>query len=156
VLSAATGAEERVSAAHRAKLAYVYVRQSSVNQVRQHQESTELQYRLVDRAVGLGWPRERVLVIDEDLGKSGAASAERYGFQRLIAEIGLGNAYSVAPVHHRSGLYTCDRALMRQVVSCHCMQTFRQVTPRQRHQHLRCCLPHAREGPARGDCARER
>src|SRR3954463_5179063 len=69
-----------------------YVRQSSVNQVRQHQESTELQYRLVDRAVGLGWPRERVRVIDEDLGKSGAASAERHGFQRLIAEIGLGNA----------------------------------------------------------------
>src|SRR4051812_39577127 len=83
VLSAATGADERVSAAHRAKLAYVYVRQSSVNQVRQHQESTELQYRLVDRAVGLGWPRERVRVIDEDLGKSGAASAERHGFQRL-------------------------------------------------------------------------
>ena len=54
MLSAATGADERVSAAHRAKLAYVYVRQSSVNQVRQHQESTELQYRLVDRAVGLG------------------------------------------------------------------------------------------------------
>jgi DNA invertase Pin-like site-specific DNA recombinase len=92
VLSAAAGADERVSAAHRAKLAYVYVRQSSVNQVRQHQESTELQYRLVDRAVGLGWPRERVLVIDEDLGKSGAASAGRHGFQRLIAEIGLGNA----------------------------------------------------------------
>ena len=66
--------------------------ESSVNQVRQHQESTELQYRLVDRAIGLGWPRERVRVIDEDLGKSGAASAERHGFQRLIAEIGLGNA----------------------------------------------------------------
>jgi DNA invertase Pin-like site-specific DNA recombinase len=81
-----------LTAAHRAKLAYIYVRQSSVNQVRQHQESTALQYRLVDRAVGLGWPRERVHVIDEDLGKSGAASTERYGFQRLIAEIGLGHA----------------------------------------------------------------
>lgn len=92
MLSAATAAEERVTAAHRAKLAYIYVRQSSVNQVRQHQESTELQYRLVDRAIGLGWPRERVQVIDEDLGKSGAASTERHGFQRLIAEIGLGHA----------------------------------------------------------------
>jgi DNA invertase Pin-like site-specific DNA recombinase len=92
VLSASSGADERVTAAHRAKLAYVYVRQSSLNQVRQHQESTALQYRLVDRAVGLGWPRERVQVIDEDLGKSGAASTERHGFQRLIAEIGLGNA----------------------------------------------------------------
>jgi DNA invertase Pin-like site-specific DNA recombinase len=92
VLSAVKAAEEPLTAAHRAKLAYIYVRQSSVHQVRQHQESTELQYRLVDRAVGLGWPRERVHIIDEDLGRSGAASAERHGFQRLIAEIGLGNA----------------------------------------------------------------
>lgn len=71
MLSATNSADERVSAAHRAKLAYVYVRQSSLTQVRQNQESTELQYRLVDRAVDLGWPRERVHVIDEDLGKSG-------------------------------------------------------------------------------------
>ena len=88
----AAHSDEPLTAAHRAKLAYIYVRQSSVNQVRQHQESTELQYRLVDRAVGLGWPRERVHVIDEDLGKSGVTSTERHGFQRLIAEIGLGNA----------------------------------------------------------------
>ncbi len=83
---------QRVSTAHRAKLAYIYVRQSTAVQVRQHQESTELQYRLVDRAAGLGWPRERIAVIDDDLGKSGASSAERHGFQRLIAEIGLGKA----------------------------------------------------------------
>ena len=66
---------ERVTTAHRAKLAYVYIRQSSAGQVRQHQESTELQYRLVDRAAGLGWPRERIAVIDDDLGKSGAGLA---------------------------------------------------------------------------------
>jgi DNA invertase Pin-like site-specific DNA recombinase len=84
--------DERLTAARRAKLAYIYVRQSSVNQVKHHQESTELQYRLVDRAIGLGWPRERVQVIDDDLGKSGAGRADRQGFQRLIAEIGLGNA----------------------------------------------------------------
>lgn len=83
---------ERVTTAHRAKLAYIYVRQSTAGQVRQHQESTELQYHLVDRAVALGWPRERVAVIDDDLGKSGTSSAERYGFQRLIGEIGLGKA----------------------------------------------------------------
>jgi DNA invertase Pin-like site-specific DNA recombinase len=47
---------------------------------------------LVDRAITLGWPRERVAVIDDDLGKSGTSSAERYGFQRLISEIGLGKA----------------------------------------------------------------
>ena len=85
-------ADERLTTTHRAKLAYIYVRQSSVHQVRQHQESTELQYRLVDRAVRLGWPHERVQVIDEDLGKSGAGGVERQGFQKLISEIGLGNA----------------------------------------------------------------
>ncbi len=85
-------AAERVGTAHRAKLAYIYVRQSSAGQVRQHQESTELQYRLADRAAGLGWPRERIEVVDDDLGKSGTSSAGRQGFQRLIAEIGLGKA----------------------------------------------------------------
>jgi DNA invertase Pin-like site-specific DNA recombinase len=83
---------DRVTTAHRAKLAYVYIRQSTAGQVRQHQESTELQYRLVERAAGLGWPRERIAVIDDDLGKSGTSSLERQGFQRLIAEIGLGKA----------------------------------------------------------------
>jgi DNA invertase Pin-like site-specific DNA recombinase len=91
VLIAANAADERVTTSHRAKLAYVYVRQSSLNQVKHHQESTQLQYRLVDRAIALGWPHGRVHVIDDDLGKSGADSAERHGFQKLMAEIGLGN-----------------------------------------------------------------
>jgi hypothetical protein len=84
--------DERLTPARRAKFAYIYVRQSSVTQVKHHQESTELQYRLADRAVDLGWPKERVHVIDEDLGKSGAGHADRQGFQRLIAEIGLASA----------------------------------------------------------------
>ena len=92
MLIAANTADERVTTEHRAKLAYVYVRQSSLNQVKQHQESTQLQYRLVDRAIALGWPRGRIHVIDDDLGKSGAGSAERHGFQKLMADIGLGNA----------------------------------------------------------------
>ena len=91
MLIAANAADERVTTSHRAKLAYVYVRQSSLNQVKHHQESTQLQYRLVDRAIALGWPHGRVHVIDDDLGKSGADSAERHGFQKLMAEIGLGN-----------------------------------------------------------------
>ncbi|WP_245472391.1 recombinase family protein [Rhizobium jaguaris] len=92
MLRATNSPDERVTAEHRGKLAYIYVRQSSVNQVRHHQESTELQYRLIDRAVALGWPHERVHVIDEDLGKSGSGCVEREGFKKLIAEIGLGNA----------------------------------------------------------------
>ena len=92
MMAITTTPDDRLTPARRAKLAYIYVRQSSVTQVKHHRESTELQYRLVDRAVALGWPRERVQVIDEDLGKSGAGHADRQGFQKLIAEIGLGNA----------------------------------------------------------------
>jgi DNA invertase Pin-like site-specific DNA recombinase len=92
VLNTMLSPDEHITTAHRAKLAYVYVRQSSLGQVRHHQESTELQYRLVERAVLFGWPRERVHVIDDDLGKSGTASSNRHGFQTLIAEVGLGKA----------------------------------------------------------------
>src|SRR5947209_18928398 len=74
------------------KLAYMFVRHPTAGQVRQQQESTELQYRLVDRAAAFGWPKERIEVIDDDLGKSGTSSDGRGGFQRLIAEIGLGKA----------------------------------------------------------------
>ena len=92
MLSSTLSIDERITTAHRAKLAYVYVRQSSPGQVRHHQESTALQYRLVERAAFLGWPQERVHVIDDDLGKSGTSSRDRHGFQTLIAEVGLGKA----------------------------------------------------------------
>ncbi len=80
----------KITALHLAKLAYVYVRQSSLGQVLRHRESTDLQYQLVERAERLGWPRERIEIIDEDLGKSGASVTERTGFQHLIAEVSLG------------------------------------------------------------------
>jgi DNA invertase Pin-like site-specific DNA recombinase len=73
------------------RLAVVYVRQSTRQQVLDHGESTRLQYGLVERAVGLGWPTSRVLVIDEDLGKSGSSAAGRVGFQRLVTEITMGH-----------------------------------------------------------------
>jgi DNA invertase Pin-like site-specific DNA recombinase len=73
----------------RAKMAYVYIRQSSLMQVTRHAESADLQYSLLERAVALGWPRERVELIDEDLGKSGAQAEARGGFQRMLAEISL-------------------------------------------------------------------
>lgn len=92
MLTSTLSTDERITTAHRAKLAYVYVRQSSPGQVRHHQESTALQYRLAERAALFGWPRERVHVIDDDLGKSGTSSRDRQGFQTLIAEVGLGKA----------------------------------------------------------------
>ena len=65
------------------------MRQSSLHQVERLQESTQLQYGLVNHAERLSWPRERILVIDDDLGLSGASSAERLGFQRLLTEVAL-------------------------------------------------------------------
>jgi DNA invertase Pin-like site-specific DNA recombinase len=64
----------------------------SLMQVTRHAESTELQYSLVERAIKLGWPRSRVEVIDEDLGKSGADAFGRGGFQYLLAEMSLARA----------------------------------------------------------------
>jgi hypothetical protein len=80
---------DKVKPWHLERLALVYVRQSSPQQVVEHKESAARQYGLVHRAVALGWPRERVLVIDEDQGKSGQTIDGRPGFQRLLAEVGL-------------------------------------------------------------------
>src|SRR5918911_3000334 len=60
-------------------------------QVERHQESTRLQYGLVERARQLGWAPQQVVVIDEDLGRSAGSTAGRPGFQRLVAEVGLGH-----------------------------------------------------------------
>lgn len=84
------GLSSKITDEHLAKLAYVYIRQSSLRQVVHNSESTELQYALVDRAAQLGWPKDRIQVIDEDLGKSAASAEDRSGFQTLMAEIGLG------------------------------------------------------------------
>jgi DNA invertase Pin-like site-specific DNA recombinase len=80
----------KVTAEHLRRHAYLYVRQSSLQQVHDHRESTARQYDLKRRAHALGWPMDQVIVIDDDLGLSGASTAERKGFQRLVAEVGLG------------------------------------------------------------------
>ncbi len=74
---------------HLDRVAIVYVRQSTPQQVLDHKESTARQYALADRAVALGWPRDRVITIDDDLGKSGQSIEGRPGFQRLLAEVAL-------------------------------------------------------------------
>lgn len=85
------GVSEKIARRHRERLAIIYIRQSTVQQVERHQESTRLQYALVDRAFHLGWARESIVVVDDDLGRSGATIEGRLGFQRLVAEVGLGN-----------------------------------------------------------------
>jgi len=86
------GGASKVTADHLRRDAYLYVRQSSLHQVVENTESTKRQYALRQRAVALGWPHERVVVIDEDLGRSASGSVERTGFQRLVGDVGVGQA----------------------------------------------------------------
>jgi len=82
----------KVTPRHLRRQAYLYVRQSTLRQVVENTESTERQYALRHRAVALGWPLEQVVVIDRDLGQSGASAADRAGFQELVRDVGLGRA----------------------------------------------------------------
>ena len=82
----------QITPSHLARKAAIYVRQSSPGQVLHNRESQRLQYGLVDRVVSLGWPRSQVIMIDEDLGVSGRGQGvTRIGFDRLVAEVGLGH-----------------------------------------------------------------
>jgi DNA invertase Pin-like site-specific DNA recombinase len=85
-------AELRVTEQHLKHDAYLYIRQSTPRQVLENIESTQRQYALRDRAVSLGWPLERIHIIDCDLGKSGSQSGGRNGFQKLVSEVALGKA----------------------------------------------------------------
>lgn len=82
----------KVTSEHLQRNAYLYVRQSSLHQVNDNRESTARQYDLKRHARALGWDEQRIVVIDEDLGHSGASGCSRSGFQRLVAEVGLGRA----------------------------------------------------------------
>ena len=82
----------KLTVSHLRRAAFVYLRQSSQTQVERNVESTDRQYALVARAVELGFAREQVVVIDEDLGISGSGLSERSGFARLTAEVALGHA----------------------------------------------------------------
>src|SRR5712675_3289365 len=83
---------DKIATTHLQRQAYLYVRQSTLRQVFENTESTKRQYALRQRAVALGWSEDRIIVIDSDLGQSGASSADREGFQRLVAEVGVGHA----------------------------------------------------------------
>ena len=80
----------QVAAHHLKRLACLYVRQSTLQQVFENTESTSRQYALRERALALGWAQERILVIDQDLGHSAASTVDRLGFQHLVASVGLG------------------------------------------------------------------
>lgn len=83
---------KKISKEHIDRNAYLYVRQSTVRQVLENTESTKRQYALKEQAIAMGWPEDRITIIDSDLGKSGSSSADREGFKRLVSEVGMGNA----------------------------------------------------------------
>jgi len=87
-----TEAHQKVAAHHLRRNAYLYVRQSTLRQVFENTESTKRQYALRQQAMALGWMAEQIVVIDSDLGQSGASAVDREGFQKLVAEVGLGKA----------------------------------------------------------------
>jgi DNA invertase Pin-like site-specific DNA recombinase len=83
---------QKVRTDHLQRDAYLYIRQSTLQQVFHNTESTQRQYALKQRAIALGWPAERVNIIDGDQGQSGASATDREGFQKLVAEVGMGRA----------------------------------------------------------------
>jgi len=86
---------QKIRPEHLERQAFIYVRQSTLMQVRNNTASTARQYDLVQRALDLGWERENVIVVDQDQGRSGASAVGRDGFQALVAEVGLGHAGAV-------------------------------------------------------------
>lgn len=82
----------KIQSRHLKRSAYLYVRQSTLRQVFENTESTQRQYDLRNRAVALGWRLDQIIVIDSDLGQSGASAVDREGFQRLVTEVSLGRA----------------------------------------------------------------
>jgi DNA invertase Pin-like site-specific DNA recombinase len=83
---------QKITSSHLKRNVYLYIRQSTMKQVFENTESTQRQYALRNRAVALGWRFDQVIVIDDDLGRSGATVFNRQGFQRLVTEVGIGKA----------------------------------------------------------------
>lgn len=85
----------KVRPEHLSRTAIVYIRQSTLAQVRHHKESTERQYALQQKALNLGWDMDQVQIIDEDLGISGSGRSERQGFRNLVAQVSLGQVGAI-------------------------------------------------------------
>jgi len=94
-MSATTGAPQKITGEHRERLAVIYVRQSTLAQVRDHGESTQRQYALAEEAERMGWPAERVVVIDADLGVSGRGGSGRAGFKELVGRVCCGEVGAI-------------------------------------------------------------
>lgn len=114
--------ETSISAAHLERIAYIYIRQSTLRQVLENSESTTRQYQLKERAIALGWDHERIVVIDEDLGLSGSGAQWRDGFQYLMAEVSLARAGAIFALEV-SRLARCSSDWHRLLEICAMTQT---------------------------------
>src|SRR5277367_1507649 len=85
----------KITPQHQSKPAYIYIRQSTLAQVRHHQESTERQYALRDKALALGWPQTAIRILDRDLGQSGAQMTGREDLKTLVADVSMGQVGAV-------------------------------------------------------------
>jgi len=108
---------EQLLSTHHARMACVYIRQSSLQQVLHHRESQRRQRALEERAVQLGWKPERVQVLDEDLGRSGARTQRRSGFERLLSTVALGEVGLILS-RELSRLVRTDRDFCQLVELC--------------------------------------
>ena len=92
----------KITAAHLERMAVVYVRQSSLAQVREHTESTARQYALAEEAARLGWSAARISVIDADLGVSGRTASARSGFKELVGRVCVGEVGAILGLEYRA------------------------------------------------------
>ena len=110
----------KLSKEHLQRRAYVYVRQSSMGQVRWHQESTERQYALSNKAQELGWSTEQIVTLDGDLGVSGAQTTGRNDFKQLVADVSMGEVgavFALAASALKSGMASTDRVVCNDAYS---------------------------------------
>ena len=108
--------EHKITSSHRQRAALVYLRQSTLIQVREHTESTLRQYALADTAVALGWAPRDVEVIDRDLGLSGTSAAHRAGFRELMSRVCLGEIGAVIGLEiSRLGRSNADLARLAEM-----------------------------------------
>jgi DNA invertase Pin-like site-specific DNA recombinase len=85
----------KITTQHLSKPAYIYIRQSTLAQVRHHHESTERQYALKDKALALGWTETAIRTLDRDLGQSGTQMTAREDFKTLVADVSMGQVGAV-------------------------------------------------------------
>jgi DNA invertase Pin-like site-specific DNA recombinase len=134
----------KVAEHHRSRPAYVYLRQSTPNQVRHHQESTERQYALREKALELGWSESLIHTLDQDLGKTGTEMTAREDFKSLVAEVSMGQVGAVFALEV-ARLARSNLDWHRLLELCALTETLVIEASRSRRQKASTCTPNCVE-----------